>query len=394
MFLKVVWSFIIGYVNIQIEGFYIERFINMCKAKSILLWGMDRKKSSILNANIAIKDFKRIKQIARKTKCKIKLQQKKGLPFIFQKYKKRKIFVILLALVFINIIASSQFVWNIEIKGLNTISKEEIMSELNEDGLKIGTYKNNMDIKKIINKIRLNRDDIAWLGIDVKGTNAIVEIVEADKKPEIIDATEYCNIVTEKSGIITKINVQNGTALVKPGDIVKPGDVLVEGKIQGKYTDAMYVHSVADIEAKIWYSKKVKANYIQEVETPTGKEETKYQIKFNNFVINLYKTLSKFENYDTINEYKRVSLFSDFYLPIELVKITNKEKEKYKKTYGKDELQNKTIQEVEEEIKKDIPKETNIVNRYVNVKEQEGYLDIEVVYEVLENIGTKEKLVI
>lgn len=48
----------------------------------------------------------------------------------------------------------------------------------------------------------------------------IVEVVEADKKPDIVNEDEYCSIVSEKEGRITKINVQNGTALVKVGDIV------------------------------------------------------------------------------------------------------------------------------------------------------------------------------
>ena len=30
--------------------------------------------------------------------------------------------------------------------------------------------------EEVIRKIRLNRDDIAWIGITVKGTNAIVKI--------------------------------------------------------------------------------------------------------------------------------------------------------------------------------------------------------------------------
>lgn len=58
-------------------------------------------------------------------------------------------------------------------------------------------------------------------GIHIKGTNVIIEIVEADKKPDIIDEKEYCNIITKSDGVITKINVQNGTALVKEGDVVK-----------------------------------------------------------------------------------------------------------------------------------------------------------------------------
>ena len=72
----------------------------------------------------------------------------------------------------------------------------------------------------MISKIRLERDDIAWIGIKSIGTNMIVEVVEADKKPEIIDETQYCSIVSQKEGRITKMNVQNGTALVKVGDIV------------------------------------------------------------------------------------------------------------------------------------------------------------------------------
>ncbi len=61
-----------------------------------------------------------------------------------------------------------------------------------------------MDLKSIINKIRLDRKDIAWIGIDLKGTNAIVKVVEADAKPEIIKEDEYCNIVSDKEASIIK----------------------------------------------------------------------------------------------------------------------------------------------------------------------------------------------
>lgn len=212
--------YILGYATISVEGYFIERFINICISKNILLWNMKRKKSSFLFANIAIKDFKKIRQIAKTTKCHVKIEKKKGLPFILHKYKKRKIFVGLLIAITLIIFGLSNFIWNIEITGENSISKEELLNELNEYGLKTGILKTKVNTKEIINNIRLNRDDIAWIGMKIKGTNIIVEIVEADKKPDIIDENEYCNIVSNKEGIITKINVQNGTALVKVGDIV------------------------------------------------------------------------------------------------------------------------------------------------------------------------------
>ncbi len=227
MFLKVLINYIIGYVNIKVESYFLERFINICISKKIFLWNIKREKSTIMYANISIRDYKKLREIAKKTKSRIKIESKKGIPLFFHKYRKRKIFIMLFALVCITLMVTSNFIWNIEVNGNNKITKEEIIEALNENGLRIGINKNKVDTNLIINKVRLQKAEIAWIGINLKGTNAIIEIKEADKAPEIIDENEYCNIISNKSASILKINVQNGTANVKVGDIVKPGDILV-----------------------------------------------------------------------------------------------------------------------------------------------------------------------
>ncbi len=392
MFIKILLDYITGYINIVVEGYYIERFINICKSKGIFFWNMKREKSSILHANVGIKEFKKIRAIARKLQCHVKIERKKGLPFIFNKYKKRKAFLILLILVICSLVVCSNYVWNIEVTGLSKISEQELIEQLENCGLKVGTAKQKVDTKQIISDIRLIRSDIAWIGISISGTNAQVEVVEATEKPEIIDDTDFCNIVSDKDCIITKINVQNGTAMVKRGDLVKKGEILVEGKIQGKYTDAIYVNSLAEIQGRVWYSKKVVASFEQTIEEQTGNEENKYAIKFNNFRINFYKTLSKFENYDTICEENKISIFSNFYLPIEIIKVTNYEKENKDVKYEEEELKNKLISELEEQLKTEIGEDKNIIDKYVNYKKNETGIEVELVYEVLEDIGTKEKI--
>ena len=99
--------------------------------------------------------------------------------------------------------------------------------QLAEEGIDIGKRKKTINTKEVINNMRLKRDDISWMSLDLKGTNVIITIVESDKKPKIIDKKAYCNIVANQSGIITKITADTGTALVKVGDIVKEGDVLI-----------------------------------------------------------------------------------------------------------------------------------------------------------------------
>ena len=165
---------------------------------------------------------------------------------------------------------------------------------------KCGTSKAKLNTKQVIDQIRLQRADIAWLGIEISGTNAKVQIVEADLKPDIIPEEEYCNLVATKEGMITKVSAQNGTPLVKEGEIVKKGSVLVGGWLEGKYTGTRYVHANGEVQAKVWYSEKIQIPLNQEKKELTGNEEKKYSVKINNFEINLGKRLSKFENYDKI----------------------------------------------------------------------------------------------
>lgn len=393
MFIKILLNYILGYVRITVEGYYIERFINICRNNKIIIWNLKRNKSVQLNLNIGIKDFKEIKKIAKKTKCKVKIIKKKGLPFLFNRYKKRKIFFGFLLLILVLIGISSNFIWNIEIKIENAEQLDNIYEDITSAGLETGKMKNKINTKEIINQIRLKRNDIAWMGIELKGTNAIVKLVKAERKPDIVDEEDYCNIVSDKVGVITKINAKNGTLAVNVGDTVNIGTVLINGWMEGKYTGIRYVHAQGDIEAKVWYTKSTKILYTTTERSETGNVENKYKIKFNNFEINLSKRVSKFKIYDTIDAEKKFKLFSDFYLPITLIKTTNKEEKEETKNYDFEQAKNLGVQQLEEELNKNITDSNKIVNKNINTYEKEDGLEVVVTYEVLENIGTNEKIV-
>ena len=395
LIVKIILNHILGYVKIKVESVFIERFINICISKRIFIWDIQREKSSIMYANIGIKDFKRLKNVAKKTKSKVSIEGKYGIPFLLHRYRKRKNFFILCSIILISLVAMSRFVWNIEIEGLQTIPKEEFMQELNDYGLKIGTRKSLIDSNSIINKMRLTRDDISWMGIDIKGTNIIIKIKEKEKAPIVINKSDYCNIVSNKTGLITKINVQDGTKAVEIGDMVKEGDVLVLGLLEGKFSgETRYVHAIADVDAKVWYSKKEKFYYNQDIRKETGQIENKYSIKFNNFKINFTKTLSKFQNYDTICKSKKILLFPNFYLPIEIVKKTNIEYKKISKKYTEEEHKEIATEKLEIEIEAEIENKDNIINKQINVDKQEEYVEVEIIYEVIEKIGIEEKIIL
>lgn len=369
MIIKILLKYILGYVRIVVEGYYIERFINICTTSKILIWNLKREKGVKLHINVGIKDYFKAVKVAKKLKCKVKIEKKRGLPFIINRYRKRKIFIISLIIIIITLYTSTNYIWNIEIQVEDNSEVTNLLEDIKEAGLETGMKKKDINTEEIVNKIRLSRDDISWIGITIKGTNAIIKVVKSTEAPEIIDEEDYCNIVAEKSGIITKIIAQNGTAQVKIGDEVSAGQILIQGTMEGKYTGIRYVHSLGEVEAIVNYEKTEKI-YLKEEETvETGEKEEKYQIKINNFQINFYKTLSKFKIYDTIEEEKKLKIFSDLYLPISVTKITNYELENNTREYTIEEAIQIGTQKLENELENEIGEDKNVLRKKCTSRE-------------------------
>ena len=395
MIFKLIYMFFVGSVTITVEGFFIERFLNICRNKKIFLENLFRENNTYIKLKILKSDFKEIKHIAKKTKCKVKIEKKSGMPFFINKYRKRKIFAVAVLVIAIFIFIITKFIWNIEIVGNENISTEEIKKIVAEYGISEGKLKSNIDVQKISNQIRLNQDDFSWVGISIKGTNVIINVEESIKMPEVIDKNEVCNIIAKEDAVISKIVVQNGTARVKVGDEVKKGDLLVEGIMEGTYSENRTVHANANILGKILYVKEKKEGFVQNEKIKTGKTEEKIEICINNFKINFNKGVSKFEKYDTITTNKKLKIFSDFYFPISLKKHINVEYENVQKNYSDKELEEKILKALEEEMETEYEiskyeekyKKRNV---YTNVENDE--MTVTLVYEIQKEIAEKQEI--
>lgn len=395
MIFKIIYMFFAGCVNIAVEGFFIERFLNICKNKKIFIKDLKRQNNAYLKAKILKSDFKEVVHIAKQTKCKIKIEKKSGVPFFINRYRKRKIFAIAILVIAIFIFIITKFVWNIEIVGNENLSSEEVTNLVNEYGIKVGTLKSKIDIQKISNDIRLDREDLSWIGINIKGTNAIITIEEKSEIPDIVDKNEICNIIASKDAVISKMIVQSGTAIVSVGDEVKKGDILVEGVMEGEHTGIRNVHAEADVFGEIHCEKERKENFVQNVTVKTGNEQKKNEICINNFKINLNKGVSKFKNYDTIVTNQKVKFFSNFYLPIEIKTTKYIELRNEIKNYTEDELKQKLETELEQELENEyeVSKyEDKNKNRSTDIVVESDGIDFKLIYDLREEIGIKTKL--
>lgn len=175
-FLKVLYLYILGFVDISVSGFWTERFVNLCFAKSVFLWKLNRKSSTEIEARISISDFRKIRKIAKSSKCKLHICSKRGVPFLLHRYKRRKIFAITFLVVAILIFCLTRIIWNVEIDCDGDIDKKQISKILSECGIEEGKFISGINTEKAINEICMKDEKISWCGIKIDGTKIIVSL--------------------------------------------------------------------------------------------------------------------------------------------------------------------------------------------------------------------------
>lgn len=298
-----------GVVTVQIEGFFTERFINLCRINNVKIWDIRNIVKGVVRFKINIYEFKKLKKIAKKTKCKVKIKDKKGIYFLLFKYRKRKLVFILISLAILFSVIFSTYIWNIEIIGNEYINTDELISELKESGMYVGKNKIGLDKKEIVNKLRTKNDDISWIGIDIDGTKAIVRVVEKTRLDEKdVHDNSIGNIIAQKSGIITKIVPENGTAMFKAGSYIEAGTIAIEGTIYSKYIDPIKVSAKGILRADCEYELKKEYKYEEILKEMLNKNLYTIGLGINSKE-NMLNYLNKSKKYDITKYSKEINLF-------------------------------------------------------------------------------------
>lgn len=377
-----------GVVTVQIEGFFTERFINLCRINNIRIWDVRNVVKGMMRFKMSIYDFKKLRMVARKTKCKVIIKDKKGLYFTFFKYRKRKLVALLIVLALLISIVCSTFVWKIDITGNENISKEQILATLKESGLYIGKSKIGLDKKEVINDLRVRMNDISWVGIELNGTKAEIEVVEKTKvaKENVQNTNTLGNIVAKKSGIITKIVPENGTAVFKEGSYIEKGTIAIEGTMYSKYIDPIKVIARGIVRANCEYMLQKEYLYNEVIKNETGK--VKYTIGFTvnskEFMLNY---LNKSKKYDITKHTKAISIFG-LEISFDWYECREYEEQTVEKT--KEELEQMAKQDADQYLQNELLKNTTegtLANQEVEEIGIEGGIQFRTTFTINEEIG-------
>lgn len=337
-------KFVNGYVKISVYGYSPERFLNLCSNHRILIWDL-KNCGNAYEMYISVKGFRRLLPIVRKTKTRVHILKRCGMPFLLYRYRKRKMFFAGVVCCSLLIYLFSLFIWDIQFEGNSVRTSEVLMTFLEKQNLCHGMPKKDVDCEKIESLIRNEFDDIIWTSVEMKGTRLIIYVQESlkiDGNGET-DSDVPTDLCASHSGTIERIITRAGTPLVSVGDEVSKGAVLVTGRMEiiGDNEEVMnyqYCTSDADvyIRTRYSYADTFSMNYTDK--QYIGKVQNSYYVKTFSRKWKLdWNKASENREYEEVADEKQLHLWNNFYLPFYWGTVTKKYYETVEKTYTREE---------------------------------------------------------
>lgn len=264
-------AFFRGYVILRLEGVYLERFLNGLRQAHIPVWGIRRREDRALELRIYRRDLVRLLPLRRRCRCRLNVENDAGFP-------PGGIFWAPAAGCFCRcrFAGSGMFcsgrVWYIEVEGCRNMDREVLLQTLADHGIGIGRPVKKLPLSDIGRRVGALYDEIAFLGLQCDGVFLKVTVREAEGEKDHLEYNVPCDIVAEKSGIVTRLTVYRGTALVKTGERVEAGQVLISGTVVARDDSLSYrTHAMGEIYIARAYYGEAQAPQVRVEERETGR---------------------------------------------------------------------------------------------------------------------------
>ncbi|MCA0986088.1 sporulation protein YqfD [Guptibacillus algicola] len=376
-----------GYVRIKVVGSYTELFINRCIEYRIPIWDIRRLDEETILLSLYISDIRRIRPHLKRTRCKVRIHERKGFPFIVQRVISSRGFLAGAIGSILLILLLSNMVWGVSVNGATPEVEHKLRKAAYELGVKKGTFifrlPTNQEIQQELSE---SLKEVTWIGVKRNGTSYHFQVVQK-QLPEKEPAASPRHIVAKKKAVITKIYVEEGQAKVKENAFVKPGQLLISGFI-GKEEKSQLVPASGKVFGRTWYVSTVSIPLKSSFVTHTGETKTNHSLGIVGFYLPIWGLKApEFENYE-VNERETNFRFLKWQLPISLMSKKMLETKEVERTYTNKEAVDAARNVAREDIKDKTAEDAEIkTEKILHEKVENGKVNVKIHFEVIEEIG-------
>lgn len=374
-------------VKIKVSGRNVYRFIDRLIKDKVYIY--DLKIINIKNVIIKISydDYLILKD--KKSIYDIDLLDVYGKLKIKKYFKEHYVFIIFLIIGYVVLMFLSNFIFDIEVVHANFEIRELVYRELRKNGIEKYIFRKSYQELENIEKNILdnNKTKIEWIEINRSGTKYIVRVEERkiDKGEERF---EYQDIVSSKSGIITKVLAESGEIIKNTNDYIKGGEVVISGNITLPDGSSVLSRASGKVYAEVWYLVDVSYPYIYREEILTGRAKEVFLIKFLNKRISLFD----FSKFNTFKKSDRI-LFGDIFKFLSFIKEKQYEMIVIDEFYTKEEVVVKAVERAVTRVKDTLREDEQIIKyRILSTYYDESKVNLKIFFSVNEEVSMVRKI--
>ncbi len=252
--------------------------------------GISYKNITECSVDVVYPSALKLKRECKERGMEVSLELFQGLPYLCAKILKRP--GIIAGAIFAVIIISlgNSVLWDIHVEGNSVLSEDEVKEILYDNGVRPGVFLDNLDIGTIQSDIERENEEIAWISINVIGTVAYVEMIEAENPPvKAAPEGDGMNLVAERDGIIAGFELTAGDPIVEYGRTVRKGELLVSGLIDSERFGYRAVEARGKVFARTEYVFEAEIPYEYVVREPEKREICELSIIFFSFRQKFFK---------------------------------------------------------------------------------------------------------
>ncbi len=242
-----------GSVRAEVSGAAPQRLLNAMSEADMPFWDAVPQDAFTIRLGLYSRDLRDAKALATRCQCELKLLRESGAPVVKRRLRRRVALLVTAVSCFALLAASSLFAWDIRVEGNEQVSTGEILRALAGCGVEPGAFWPGWSSDEIRNSVILDIPELAWLGVSVDSSRAVIRVRERTEAPELVNSEGMGSVTARTTGIIDSMRVYQGAPLVTVGDAVVAGETLVSGEMPSEVGDTRYVRASAEIRARTWY---------------------------------------------------------------------------------------------------------------------------------------------
>lgn len=368
------------FAKVECEDRNTERLINAFLDKGVRIKSLKRKQGKV-SFCVRERDLKRAEEVLAKDKREFTVLSRGGSNFLGKFALKYLALAICAVAAITGICLGSGLCLGVEIDSATKAQTAEINGILQEYGYKKYMKKSDLDTKALSYAISSRIEDIGFAGCYFDGGILKIDVrsVHADESEE-----SYSQIVAASDGIVTRVLVFSGTALVDEGDVVKAGDVLIAGYIDtapgSEDNVRISVEASGEVYAECAYTERVtlSQNAVERVRTGKSCKNTVIYL-FGKAVGKEY--VPEYENFESVTESK---IFGSV-IPLKAVTTTYYEIEERQTELSQAQI-DEQISVFEMQLWQNLPPQAKLLKNYTLRKKVDNLYIIDIYYIVEQGI--------